>query len=113
MRRQGVESTSTFLEGNEGAPGSQQCGLLRKSLYRTDDAAQNWECELGGFLEVFGLRRGTSERVLTLRRGGESALRSMVLTSLSWTPRKAADWLIQSSRWRSRTFFGWKQTRAT
>ena len=45
-------------EGDVGGPGSRQCGLLRKSLYGTRDAAQNWECELGGFLEEIGLRRG-------------------------------------------------------
>ena len=45
-------------EGDGGGPGSRQCGLLRKSLYGDRDAAQNWECELGGFLEVIGLRRG-------------------------------------------------------
>ena len=41
-------------EGDGGGPGSRQCGLLRKSLYGTRDAAQNWECELGGFLEGRG-----------------------------------------------------------
>ena len=56
-------------EGDGGGPGSRQCGLLRKSLYGTRDAAHNWECELGGFLEEIGLRRGTSEHVLVLRRG--------------------------------------------
>ena len=30
-------------EGDGGGPGSRQCGLLRKSLYGTLDAAQNWE----------------------------------------------------------------------
>ena len=44
-------------EGDGGGPGSRQCGLLRKSLKITRDAAQNWECELGGFLEEIGLRR--------------------------------------------------------
>ena len=29
-------------EGDGGGPGSRQCGLLRKSLYGTRDAAQNW-----------------------------------------------------------------------
>ena len=32
-------------------------GLLRKSLYCTRDAAQNWELEQGGLLEEIGLRR--------------------------------------------------------
>ena len=45
-------------EGDGGGPGSRQCGLLRKSLYGTRDAAKSWECELGGFLEEIGLRRG-------------------------------------------------------
>ena len=44
-------------EGDGGGPGSRQCGLLRRSLHGTRDAAQNWECELGGFLEEMGLRR--------------------------------------------------------
>ena len=30
----------------------------KKSLYGIRDAAQNWECEHGGFLEEIGLRRG-------------------------------------------------------
>ena len=45
-------------EGDGGGPGCGQCGLLRKSLYGTRDVAQNWECELGGFLGEIGLRRG-------------------------------------------------------
>ena len=44
-------------EGDREGPGSRQCGLLRKSLYGTRDAAQNWDCELGDFLEEIGLRR--------------------------------------------------------
>ena len=44
-------------EGDGGGPGSRQCGLLRKSLYGTCDAAQNWDCELRLFLEEIGLRR--------------------------------------------------------
>ena len=51
-------------EGDGGGPGSRQCGLLRKSLYGTRDAAQNWECELGGFLEEIGLRRGQASTCL-------------------------------------------------
>ena len=44
-------------EGDGGGQGSRQCGLPSESLYVHRDAAQNWECELGGFLED-GLRRG-------------------------------------------------------
>ena len=35
-------------ESDGGGPGSRQCGLLRKSLHGTRDAALNGECELGG-----------------------------------------------------------------
>ena len=59
-----------------------QCGPLRKSLYGTRDAAQNWELEQGGLLGGDRLAQGTSDNVLKLRRGGESPLRSMVMTSL-------------------------------
>ena len=51
-------------EGDGGDPGSWQCGLPRKSLYGTRDAARNWECELGGFLEEIGLRRGQASTCL-------------------------------------------------
>ena len=51
-------------EGDGGGPGSQQCRLLRKSLYGIRDAAQNWERELGGFLEEIGLRRGQASTCL-------------------------------------------------
>ena len=51
-------------EGDGGGPGSRQCGLLRKSLYVTRDAAQNWECELVGFLEKIGLRSGQASTCL-------------------------------------------------
>ena len=64
MRGRGAESTSSFPEGDGGGPGSRQCGLLRKSLYGTRDAAQNWECEFGGFLEEIGLRRGQASMCL-------------------------------------------------
>ena len=56
-------------EGDGGGPGSRQCGLLRKSLYGTRDAAQ----KLGNAsLEASwsGLAcAGTSEHVPILRRG--------------------------------------------
>ena len=45
-------------EGDGGGPGSRQCVLLKKSLYGTGDAAQNWECELGASLKKSGLRNG-------------------------------------------------------
>ena len=38
-------------EEDRGGSGSQQCGMLRKSLCGTRDAAHDWERELGGFLE--------------------------------------------------------------
>ena len=44
-------------ERDGGRPGSQQCGMPKKSLYGTRDAAQSWERELGGFLEETGLHR--------------------------------------------------------
>ena len=59
-------------EGDGGGPGSRQCGLLRKSLYVTRDAAQNWECELGGFLEEIGFRKAQASTCLVLRRGAEN-----------------------------------------
>ena len=57
MRRRGAESTSSFRERDGEGPSSRQCGLLGKSLYGTRDAAQNWECELGCFLEEIGDKR--------------------------------------------------------
>ena len=71
-------------EGDGGGPGSRQCGLLKKSLCGTRDVAQNWECELGCFLAEIGLRAGDKRaRACTPKRCGESALRSMVMMSLS------------------------------
>ena len=40
MRRGGVEFYIELPEGDGGGPGSQQCGLLRKSLYGARDAAE-------------------------------------------------------------------------
>ena len=34
------------------------CGLLKKSMYRTRDAAQNWEVEYSSFMITAGFRRG-------------------------------------------------------
>ena len=64
MQRRGAELYIELPEGNGGGPGSRQCGLLRKSLYGTRNAAQNWECELGGFLEEIGLCRGQASTCL-------------------------------------------------
>ena len=58
MQRRGAESTSSFRKETEEDQAVGSVGLLGKSLYGTPDAAQNWECELGGFLEEIGLRRG-------------------------------------------------------
>ena len=70
-------------EEDGGGPGSQQRGLLGKSLYGTRDAAQNWERDLGGFLEELGLRRGTARSACTPKRDEESPPRVTVMTSLS------------------------------
>ena len=69
-------------------PDSRQCELLKKSLYVTHDAAENWESSLGGFLEESGMRRGQAITCLIPKRRGESALRSMVMMSLSRLRRK-------------------------
>ena len=52
------------LPEGDGGPGSRQCWRLRKSLYVTRDAARNRECEIGGFLEEVGLRRGQASTYL-------------------------------------------------
>ena len=36
------------------------CGELRKSMYGTRDAAQNWEFEYSDFMESVGFKRGKS-----------------------------------------------------
>ena len=82
-------------EGDGGGPGSRQCGLLGKSLYGTRDAAQNWECELGGFLEEVGLRRGQASTCLyseELRGISASVLGADVTVKAS---REDAEWLIE------------------
>ena len=58
-------------ERDGGGPG-RQCGLLRRSLCGTRDAAQNWECDLGGVLEEIGLRKGKASTCLKLRRGARN-----------------------------------------
>ena len=70
-------------KGDGGGPGSRQCGLLRKSLCVTRDAAQNWECEFGGFSEEIGLRRRQASTCLCSEEARESVLQSMVMMSLS------------------------------
>ena len=47
-----------------------QCGPLRKSLYGTRDAAQNWELEQGSLLEEIGLRRGQATTCLNSEEAG-------------------------------------------
>ena len=82
-------------EGDGGGPGSRQCGLLRKSLYGTRDAAQNWECELGGFLEEIGLRRGQASTCLYSEeaRGISASVHGDDVTVKA--SREDAEWLIQ------------------
>ena len=57
MRRRGAQSPHR-------ASRRRHCGLLRKSLCGTRDAAQHWEGELRGFLEEIGLRRGQASTCL-------------------------------------------------
>ena len=82
-------------EGNGGGPDSRQCGLLRKSLYGTRDAAQNWECELGGFLEEIGLRKGQASTCLYSEeaRGISASVHGDDVTVKA--SREDAEWLIQ------------------
>ena len=83
-------------EGDGGGPGSWQCGLLRKSLYGTRDAAQHWECKLGGFLDEIGLRKGTSEHVPFLRRGARVISFSVHGDDVTIkASREEAEWLIR------------------
>ena len=81
--------------GRRRGPGSRQRGLLRKSLYGTHDAAQNWECELGGFLEEIGLRRGEASTCLyseAARRISASVHGDDVTVKAS---REDAEWLVR------------------
>ena len=82
-------------EGDGGGPGSRQCGLLRKSLYGTRDAAQNLECELGGFLEEIGLRRGQASTCLCSEeaRGISASVHGDDVTVKA--SREDAEWLIR------------------
>ena len=82
-------------EGDGGGPGSRQCGLLRKSLYGTRDAAQNWECELGSFLEEIGLRRGQASTCLHSEeaRGISASVHGDDVTVKA--SREDAEWLIR------------------
>ena len=94
------ESTSSFRkETDGGGAGSRQCGLLRKSLYGTRDAAQYWECELGGFLEEIGLCRGQASTCLYAEKARGISASVHVMMSLS-KPEGVPEG------------FGWKQTRA-
>ena len=60
-------------KGDGGGPGSGQWVLLRKRLYGTRDAAQNWECELGGFMKEIGLRRGQASTCLHSEEARETS----------------------------------------
>ena len=84
-----------FYAKERGRVCSRQCGLLRKRLYGTRDAAQNWECELGGFLEEVGLRRGQASKCLyfeELRGISASVHGDDVSVKAS---REDAEWLIR------------------
>ena len=91
MRRVFIE----LPEGDGGGPGSQQCGLLRKSLYGTRDAAQNWECKLGGFLEEIGLRKGQAStcRHSEKARGISASVHGDDVSVKA--SREDAEWLIR------------------
>ena len=53
------------LPEEDWQPGDEaMCGLLHQSLYGTRDAAQNWEIELGNFMEGLGFTRGRASRCL-------------------------------------------------
>ena len=94
MRRRGAEFTSSFWKETEENQ-ARQCGLLGKSLYGTRDAAQNWECELGGFLEEIGLRRGQARTCLYFEeaRGISASVHGDdVIVKAS---REDAEWLIR------------------
>ena len=82
-------------EGDGGGPSSRQCGLLRKSFYGTRDAAQNWECELGGFSEEIGLRRGQASTCLYSEeaRGISTSVHGDDVTVKG--SREDAEWLIR------------------
>ena len=81
--------------GDGGGPGSRQCGLLRKSLYGTRAAAQIWECELGGFSEEVGLRRGQASTCLCSEeaRGISASVHGDDVNDKA--SREDAEWLIR------------------
>ena len=82
-------------EEDGGGPGSRKCGLLRESLYGTRDAAQNWERELGGFLEEIGLRRGQASTCLNAEeaRGISASVHGDDVTVKA--SREDGEWLIR------------------
>ena len=69
--------------------------VLRKNLYGTRDAAQKWECVLGGFWEEIGLRRRQASRCWY----SEEARRTSALVNGDDVTVKAAkedaEWLIR------------------
>ena len=79
-------------DGDGGGRGSRQCGLLR---YGTRDAAQNWDCELGGFLEEIGLRRGRASTCSYTKgaRGISASVHGDDVTVKA--SREDAEWLIR------------------
>ena len=64
MRRRSAESTSRFPKETDEEQAVGSVPLLRKNLYGTRGAVQNWECELGSCLEEIGLRRGQVSKCL-------------------------------------------------
>ena len=82
-------------EEDGGGLGSRQCGLLRERLCGTSDTAQHGECELGGFLEEIGLRRGQASTCLYAEeaRGINASVHGVDVTVKA--SREDAEWLIQ------------------
>ena len=68
---------------------------LRKSLYGTGDAAQNWECEFGGFLEEIGMRRGQASTCLYSEEAPGISASVHGDDVLVKAFRENAEWLIQ------------------
>ena len=64
-------------------------------MYVTSDAAQNWECELGGYLEEIGLRRGQASTCLYSEevRGISASVHGDDVTVKA--SREDAEWLIK------------------
>ena len=83
MRRRGAEVYIELPEGDGGGPGSRQCGLLRKSLYGTRDAAQKLGMRAWRILGGDRFAQGTSEHVPVLEEARGISASVMVMMSLS------------------------------